>query len=342
MSSDPVYPFRQLEYGETLEVAPGIHWVRMPLPFALNHINLWLLEDGDGWTVVDTGYNHQPIKDHWDRIIGEICGDKPVTRTIVTHFHPDHIGLAGWFHETRNTQLWITYPEWLQGQLAYIRKVSHDFAEWARFYVQNGLDPEKAAGYEKMGEGFNDAYTPIPRQLQRISHGDEIDIGGRSWRIITGGGHSPDHAALYCDEINVLLSGDQVLPRITTNVSVWFTEPNGDPLREYLESLDHFRELPEDVLVLPSHNFPFTGLHDRLAALVEHHEERLDAAAEFCSTSKNAIDVLPVLFHRELDDHQLTFAIGEAIAHLNYLVTDGRLDRVTDADGQITYRQPGA
>ena len=339
MSRLPVYPFETLDYGDTLEVAPGIHWVRMVLPFALDHINLWLLEDGDGWTVVDTGYNDDRIRDHWRAVIGAMLGGRPITRTIVTHFHPDHLGLAGWFQGEYGTELWMTYPEWLQAHLAWSQDVTHHIGAWVDFFVANGLDPAAGEAYRAGREGFGRASTPIPPTLRRIWDGETVAINGRDWRVITGSGHSAEHAALYCADLNVLISGDQVLPRITTNVSLWYTEPDGNPLRQYLESLDKFRPVPEDALVLPSHNRPFHGLHDRLDALAAHHRERLATARDHCDRPRTAVDLIPVLFDRELDNHQLGFAIGESLAHLNYLAAAGTLRKYRNGDDHIVYER---
>jgi len=341
-SYEPQYAFDQLDYGETLEVAPGVHWVRMPLPFALNHINLWLLEDGDGWTIVDTGFDHDDIRAHWKDVIAKLTGGRPITRTIVTHFHPDHLGLAGWFQEEYATDLWMTYPEWLQAQLAWTQEATHSLDAWMDFFVHNGFDASKTEPFKADRKDFGRWTTPVPKTVNRLWDGREIEINGNSWRVITGAGHSPEHAALYCEQLNVLISGDQVLPKITTNVSVWFTEPDGNPLRQFLESLDKFRPLPDDVLILPSHNLPFHRLHERLDYLVRHHHERLDAALACCDVPRLAVEVIPALFKRKLDDHQFIFAMGEALAHLNHLVGDGRLEKTIGADGMFRFGPPGA
>ncbi len=337
MPADPVYPYETLEYGDTREVAPGIHWLRVRLPFALNHVNLWLLADGDGWTVIDTGYNNDETRDMWRTAIARVCGNAPVTRLIVTHFHPDHLGLAGWFEEEWGMRLWMTYAEWLQAHLGRTNDVTHSLTNRLAFWRSHGLPADVAEAFRAGRASFANIMTPPPQKLRRINDGDVIAIGGRSWRIITGGGHSPEHAALYCEEINVLISGDQVLPRITTNISLWETEPEGDPLRRYLTTIERFRPLPADVLVLPSHDRPFTGLHDRLDSLHAHHKVRLDATWQAAEAPVTANDIIPVLFKRKLDAHQIGFAMGEALSHLNYLVEDGRLVREEGADGIVRF-----
>ena len=339
MPTPPTYPFERLEYGETLEVAPGVHWIRMKLPFALNHINLWLLADGEGWTVVDTGYNTDEVRGHWQAIFDGLLGTHPIRRVIVTHFHPDHLALAGWFTDHWNVPLWMTYGEWLQGHLNRTNTVTADLDMRITFYRANGLDDEGAAGYLDQRPDFNSIITPMPRTIRRIIEGDSFPIGDHQWRVITGAGHSPEHASLWCAGLNLLISGDQVLPRITTNISLSHNEPDGNPLRLFLDSFDKFRALPDDVFVLPSHDRPFYGLHDRLDALRDHHADRLEAAYDACGEAVTAVEMIPALFHRKLDAHQLGFAIGEALSHANYLVHAGRLRRDTDAAGIIRYRR---
>lgn len=339
MAGKPDYPFDRLEFGETREVARGIHWVRMKLPFALNHINLWLLADGDGWTVVDSGYNTNETRTHWEAIFDRLLDGRPIRRIIVSHFHPDHASLAGWFAERWRAAVWMTYSEWMQAQLNRYGGPTADMDARLAFYAENGMEEEGIEGYRRTRPDFSKLILPLPVAFRRMMDGELFPIGEYGWRVITGAGHSPEHAALWCEERNILISGDQVLPRITTNVSLQCNEPDGDPLRLYLESLKKFGDIPPDVLVLPSHDRPFYGLRDRIDALTEHHEERLDVAYKACSAPRTARDLIPHLFHRELDQHQLGFAIGEALSHANFLVTDGRLIRRRDSDGMIRYCQ---
>ena len=335
MTKPPAYPHEKLEFGATLEVAPGIHWVRLPLPFALNHINVWLLEDDGGFTVIDTGYNLPDVRAIWQEVLGRIVQGRPIARAIVTHFHPDHLGLAGWFAAEYGAELWMPYAEWMQGRLSYDVR---DSESWYAFYLANGLPPERAEVQRSRRGRYSQACAPIPMTLRRIWDGMTLRIGGRSWRVITGAGHSPEHAALYCDELKLLISGDQVLPRITTNVSVWYNEPHGNPLRQFIESFAKFRPLPHDVFVLPSHDRPFYGLHDRLDTLVAHHQMRFDAALAACREPRTAMEVVPALFTRQLDDQQIGFAVGESLAHLNYLMNGGQVERYADTDGKFRFR----
>ena len=339
MANKPDYPFDVLEYGGVREVAPGILWIRMALPFALNHINLWLIADGEGWTAVDTGYNTDETRGYWDAILTSALDGKPIRRIVVTHFHPDHISLAGWLAEKFDAPVWMTYAEWMQAQLNRHGGPTADIDARLAFYAENGMDEEGADGYLETRPDFSKIILPLPIGFHRLLDGDVFPIGAHEWQAITGAGHSPEHAALWCRDLNVLISGDQVLPRISTNVSVQCVEPDGDPLRLYLTSLEKFADIPADALILPSHDRPFYGLHDRIEGLGEHHAERLGLALEACDEPLTGADLIPVLFKRKLDRHQYGFAIGEALAHANYLVTDGRLSRHRDSDGLIRYKR---
>ena len=339
MSEKPTYPFACLEYGEAREVIPGIYWIRMPLPFALDHINLWLITDGDGWTIVDTGYNSDDTRNFWKNIFARLLGGKPIKRIIVTHFHPDHVSLAGWLSKKWEAPIWMTYSEWMQAQLNRYGGPTADIDSRMTFYREHGMEKSGIDGYRETRPDFSKIILPLPTSFRRMIETEEFPIGDHNWRVITGAGHSPEHAALWCKELNILISGDQVLPRISTNVSLQCNEPDGDPLRLYLGSLEKFRCLSKDALILPSHDQPFYGLHQRIDALGKHHEERLEAAYEACIEAKTSRELIPILFKRQLDRHQLGFAIGEAMAHANYLVADGRLSKARSNDGIIRYSQ---
>jgi glyoxylase-like metal-dependent hydrolase (beta-lactamase superfamily II) len=332
--------------GGTREVAPGVHWIRMPLPFALDHINLWLLEDGDGLVIVDCGLALDSSKDFWRQILGGHGagpdagqGARRIHRLVVTHFHPDHIGLAGWLAEWLDAELWITRTEWLMARMLYLDTAASNHEHHARFYRMHGM-PQGAA--EKMftgGNTYRARVTEPPVLHRRLQAGDTIAIGGRAWQIIVGTGHAPEHACLYSDELRVLISGDQILPKITPNISVWASEPDANPLDDYLGSLDQFRALPADTLVLPSHNLPFRGLHRRLDELRHHHDERLDRLrnAPVPPGGMSAADAVPILFRRELDTHQFGFAMGEALAHLAYLEGSAEMRAESGADGVVRF-----
>ena len=337
MANLPSYPFEALEFGATLEVAPGIHWLRMPMPFPLDHINLWLLEDGETWTLVDTGYNTEKVRDLWRALFSNFLGGRSISRLIVTHFHPDHVSLAGRFVDELGADLWMSHAEWLQAHVNQGDGVTSDLERRVAFYRRHGLGDDAIAGYRAARPDFSNVILPVPDTFRRIGQGDEITIGGRTWHVITGGGHSPEHVSLWCEDANVLISGDQVLPRITSHISVFYYEPDGDPLRQFLASFDGFRHLPDDVLVLPSHNLPFRGLHDRLDAITEHHRDRLEVCHEACTEPRTAVELIGAIFSRSLDSMQTTFAFGETLAHTNYLVGDGRLARQHSAEGGIRF-----
>jgi glyoxylase-like metal-dependent hydrolase (beta-lactamase superfamily II) len=320
-----------------MAIAPGIWWLRMPLPFALDHINLWLLEDGAGWTIVDTGYATVETKELWERIFAERLGGLSVTRIIVTHYHPDHIGLADWLAERWRAPLWVTEKEWLFARLA--SRDGGDLATARRDFARHaGLDSTTSEIFAQRETSYRRGVPSVPASFHRMVDGMAIEIGGRKWRVIVGEGHAPELACLYCAEIEVLIAGDQVLPRISPNISVQAHEPDGNPLALYLRSLAKLREaVPAETLVLPSHNLPFFGLHMRLEELAAHHDARCAQIAAACTRPQSASQLVPLLFRRPLDQHQMGFALGEAIAHLNYLMHRGDLERSLREDGVCRY-----
>jgi glyoxylase-like metal-dependent hydrolase (beta-lactamase superfamily II) len=327
--------------GRACEVAPGLYWLRMPLPFALNHINLWLLRDRDGWTAVDCGIGLDETRAHWETIFAEVVGRSGLTRVLVTHFHPDHFGNAGWLTRRFAAPLWMTETEYLTAQAQYHALPGFGSDATAVLFSEHGLDAERVSSISARGNSYRKIVGEPPGRFARMLDGDDIDIGGNMWRVIVGYGHAPEHAALYCKSLGVLISGDMLLPKISTNISVWPIKPESDPLRLFLQSLDRFTELPADTLVLPSHGLPFRGAHHRVQMLHEHHRDRLAEVLEACSESRSAADLLPLLFRRTLDTHQTFFAMGESIAHLNYLWLQAKLARARDADGVYRFRRPG-
>jgi len=349
---------RELEYpfgdampdpGSTMEVAPGVRWVRMVLPFALNHINLWLLRDEidgrPGWTVVDCCISREEARQQWEQIFASELGGLPILRVIVTHMHPDHIGLADWMCQRWNAPLWISATDY---NVARVLCSAGDTAaggeEAADFFFSHGLaDAEAVAKIRARSSYYANMVPSVPKNFVRMMDGDEIAIGGRLWRCISGYGHAPEHISLYCAELNVLLGGDMMLPRISSNVSVHAGEPESNPLKLFLQSIRRFDELPADVLGLPAHGKPFRGVHTRVRQLQDHHRDHLAALMEACSRrALTAAEALPVLFKRELDLHQMTFAMGETVAHLHYLWFSGQLRRTHGDDGIYRFGLAGS
>lgn len=325
--------------GGTIEVKPGIHWLRMPLPFKLDHINLWLVEDGEGFAIVDCGIARDEVKGLWQQVWDSTLKGRKITRVIVTHFHPDHMGLAQWLCETWGVELWTTMGEYMTARATRAMNDPDDAKKRVAFYQRHGMKPEDLQQIADRGSYYPKHVLPLPGSYRRIHDGDTIRIGQHDWRVIVATGHAPEHACLYSESLKILISGDQVLPRITTNVSVWPTEPEADPLTRYLNCLALFRPIVEDVTVLPSHDWVFTGLHPRLDKLASHHDERLARVMKRCSEAPcHAVDLIGTLFPgRELDAHQLTFAIGEALSHLRYLETQGKLKRQVDGAGVLRF-----
>jgi glyoxylase-like metal-dependent hydrolase (beta-lactamase superfamily II) len=324
--------------GRTIEVAPGVHWLRMSLPLALNHINLWALEDGAGWTLVDTGMKTEEIAAAWQSVLSGPLAGRAVQRVICTHMHPDHIGMAGWLTRRFGCQLWTSRLEYLTCRTLVADTGREAPADAIRFYRAAGWDSDTIERYKVRFGSFGKMVSPLPDSYRRISDGDELLIGGRVWRVVVGRGHSPEHVCLYCPELRLLISGDQVLPRITSNISVFPTEPEADPLTDWLESLGSIRlRVSADVLVLPSHNEPFLGLHARIEQLIEGHEQALLRLQGALAQRKTAADMFSLLFRRRVVGELLTMATGESVAHLNCLIRRGQAVREVDESGVAWY-----
>ncbi|MDO9596996.1 MAG: MBL fold metallo-hydrolase [Azoarcus sp.] len=330
------YPFPDLPAaGIANPIAPGINWVRMPLPFALDHINLWLLDDGNGMTVVDTGFGLDPIKARWTEILE--ADPRPLSRIIVTHCHPDHLGLATWLATRNGAPIHMTQGEYLGGHALWHQLPGYSVADMIVQFRRHGLDEPRLAALTERGNGYRRGVPEMPSSYHRLFDGEQITVGDYQWRVIVGYGHAPEHASLYCEALGVLISGDMLLPRISTNISVYAATPNDDPLGWFLDSLRRINHLPEDTLVLPSHGKPFRGIRARVEQLIEHHRERCAALLNECGTARSAGELLGTLFPRELDTHQVMFAMGEAIAHLNHLEKQGALRKVEDDNASIRF-----
>jgi glyoxylase-like metal-dependent hydrolase (beta-lactamase superfamily II) len=325
--------------GSAVEVAPGVLWLRMPLFAALPWINVWAIADGRGWTIVDTGLKSAKTIDAWDAAFTRTLDSAPVTRVIVTHMHPDHCGMAGWIAERFDVRLWMSRLEYLSCRLMAADTGRAAPADGIAFGRAAGWDEEAIERYKAKFGSFGEMIYPLPASYRRISDGNTLKIGLHEWLVVVGSGHSPEHACLYCPALKLFISGDQVLPRISSNVSVYPTEPDADPLDDWLRSLATLKKrIPDDVLVLPAHNSPFQGLHARIDELLESHRTGLARLENALIKPSRAVDVFGALFARPITGHILGMATGEAVAHLNYLVHTGRAARSQDDSGVYWWR----
>lgn len=329
---------------EIFQVAPGVGWLRMPLPFALDHINLWLLEDevdGEpGWAIVDTGFALDAVVEHWEAILAGLqAGPRGgrITRIFVTHFHPDHLGLAAWLQEKTGAPVCMSLGEYLTAHAVWNEIGGHGTQAMLGQFRAHGLDEANCAALERRSGGYNRGVPKLPNRYVRLFDEQRLRIGNHDWQIRVGHGHSPEHISLYCAGLGVLISGDMLLPKISTNVSIFAVTPTADALADYLDSIDRYRDLPAETLALPSHGLPFYGVPERVVAQHAHHEERLLVLEENCAVARSAAELLSTLFPRELDTHQTMFAMGEAIAHLNRLEHAGRIARTQGDDGVIRF-----
>ena len=331
--------------GTTREVADRVRWLTMPMGGSLNHINLYLIEDKDGWFVVDTGLGNRETKQLWHEIFNNELGRKPVEGVICTHMHPDHIGQAGMIADHYRCPLYMTRAEYYQARSYATMGFSSSQSGWQgeQFYHRYGMPTD---AMQRMQSAWQSVRTrsssmtmpsPLPMGFHRLQDDDILTIGEHDWHVVVGAGHSPEHACLHCHSLGVMISGDQILPVITSNVSVHASEPEANPLKAWMESHDKFLATPEQTFVLPAHNLPFYGVRERLRDLISHHEDRMLAIEETCVEPATAKALLPVLFKRKLDARQTMMALGEAIAHCHLLMHRNRLKRSLDEDGRYRF-----
>ena len=339
-AGDLAYPLKSRpEMGSVTDVAPGVKWARLPLPFQLDHINVWLLRDGDGWALVDTGLFTGRTREAWGRILEYELEGLPLTRVLATHLHPDHVGCAGWLAREFGIELWMSRDEYLLCRVLVADTGKPAPPEGIRFYRAAGFDERAIERYVEFFGAFGRVVAPLPESYHRLEDGGTVRIGDHAWEVIVGRGHSPEHACLLCRELGLLIAGDQILPTISPNVSVYPTEPAADPLKNWFDSLRKMRDLlPPDVLVLPAHGEPFTGAHRRLEQLISEHETGLARLRDLGDRPRRAVDVFPALFKAEITEGNLMMATGEAISHLNYLVERGEFAVSRDATGVDWYR----
>jgi len=329
------YPFEEPPAeGEAIEVADGVLWMRLPLPMALDHVNIYALDDGDGWTVIDTGFASRRSKAIWGKLLAGPMAGKPVTRVIVTHHHPDHVGLAGWFQTEHGAELWTTRTAWLFARMLMLDVQELPTKETLAFWRSGGMD---TAIYDKRsGErpfNFSEMVAPMPLGFKRIKQDDVIRIGGRDWDVHMGNGHAPEHATFWSRDDNLVLGGDQLLPSISPNIGVYATEPEADPVAEWLESCECLAPFArEDQLVLGGHKLPFIGLPTRLRQLVDNHHGALKRLAKHLETPRVASDCFAPLFKRKIGEDVYGLALVEAMAHLNHMYALGQVTRTRRND----------
>jgi len=341
--SELTYPYPEHPApGTTVEIAAGVRWLTMPMPGSLSHINLYVLEDDDGYFIVDTGWANNETRQLWEQLFeGELSG-KPVKGVICTHMHPDHVGQAQMITERHQCPLYMTHNEYYQAR-AFSAPGIGPFASWQgqQFYTRAGMPQAAIEQLQQMwtsrsAGGFTN--VTLPPGFSRLRDGDTLSIGGNDWTVVVGSGHSPEHACLHCRHLGIMISGDQILPIITSNVSVHPNEPEANPLKAWMDSLDNLLDTPENTLILPAHNLPFYGVRQRLRELIDHHEDRMLAIEEHSLEPGLAQDFLPILFKRKLDPPQMMMALGEAIAHLHLLMHRNRLERTLDSQGQYRFK----
>lgn len=325
--------------GEAVKVAPGVLWLRLPLPMALDHVNVYALADDDGWTLVDTGLDGRRTRAIWEGLLAGPLAGRPVARVIVTHHHPDHIGLAGWF-QAQGAELLTTRTAWLYARMLVLDVQERPTPAGLQFYQRAGLSPEAlAARAAERPFNFADVVAPMPLGFRRIAEGDILQAAGRRWQVRVGHGHAPEHATLWSLEDDLILGGDQLLPGISANIGVYPTEPDADPLADWLTSTRSF--LPHahaGQLVLPGHKLPFTGLPFRLAQMEENHLSALDRLRAHLTSPRTAAQCFVPLFRREITGGEAGLALVEAVAHLNHLAARGEVTRHLTPEGAWAFQ----
>lgn len=330
------YPYETApQEGQAVEVAPGVLWMRLPLPMALDHVNVYALDDDASWTIIDTGFDSRRGRAAWAALLQGPLAGKPVGRVIVTHHHPDHIGLAGWFQAEHGAELWTTRTAWLFARMLTLDVQERPTQEALAFWRGAGM--ETALYQQRAGErpfNFADVVAPMPLGFRRVKQGDSISIGGRLWEVHCGDGHAPEHATFWSRDCNLVLGGDQLLPSISPNLGVYPTEPDADPVGEWLDACERFAALAQEGhFVLPGHKLPFTGLPMRLRQKIENHRSALERLLEHLDQPRRGGECFPPLFKREIGPDIYGLALVETIAHLNHLFQKGLVSRHRDSDG---------
>ena len=327
--------------GTAREIADGILWIRLPLPFRLDHVNVYALDDGDGWTVIDAGIHSKRGQATWNSLLEGPLAGKPLKRVVLTHHHPDHVGSAGWLRTEFGAEIWATRTAWLMARMLTLDVEEVYPPETVQFYRQTGMGEERLA--KRIAErpfNFADTVAHIPLGYRRIQEGETITIGGRVWDIRIGNGHAPEHATFWSHDGEVVISGDQVIPNISSNLGVYPTEPEADPVGEWLEACERFKPFAtDDQLVLPGHKMVFTGLPARLNQLIENHHTALERLLDHLEEPQVAAGCFVALFGREIEDGAYGLALVEAVGHLNHLLKLGKVERTLREDGAYVWHR---
>ena len=325
--------------GKLIDVAPGIKWLRMPLPLALNHINLYLIRDHDGWMIVDTGLATERTRELWQKIITEKLAGERITGVICTHFHFDHAGLAGWLTEWLRVPLYMSYGEYYTLRVVAAEKGDEVPWEHQEFFRHAGFPAEALAEVMIVVRMAHWLMTPPPASFRRLRHGERLTIGEREWHLHVGEGHAPEHMLLHCPQDNLLIAGDQLLPRITSNVGIMPSEPEADLLAYWFATLDNLALLPADTFVLPAHELPYYGLVPRVAQLHTHHEQQFAKILKLCAEQAlSAYETAVALFPTRKNSMDDLMAMGECLAHLTHLRKRGEITRTLGVDGVYYFR----
>ncbi|ORU90833.1 MAG: MBL fold metallo-hydrolase [Cycloclasticus sp. symbiont of Poecilosclerida sp. M] len=329
---DPLeYPISEKpNFGEPLEVSEDIFLLKMSIPYALDHINLWLLRDAGGWTIVDSGYHSEEVVELWKTVLSGFCNNEPIQKIIITHFHPDHVGMAQWLADTTGAPIYMSQIEYLMTNLACQEYSEKQKGQRSKYFTRFGLPAEKISDLKKKVGGYLNSVPEAPVSYQRLEKSGSITINDEAWQLMQFSGHSPGHICLFNMERKVLISGDQILPSISSNVSVLFNESEANPLADFLYSLQQLSKLDKETRVLPSHGYVFIGVQERARILIDGHQKSLEQLRKFCRVSRTGYECVEEMFGDKLSLFNLSLATGEAMAHLNYLVAKNVLSRSDD------------